>query len=82
MMNDNMAVKPSDETNLAEVVVNTGEILTGIERLVCDIGRKLYGYDMDQKNDEQVNCMEQALVVNRKRLAEIRNKLEVICRRL
>lgn len=30
MMNDNMAVKPSDETNLAEVVVNTGEILTGI----------------------------------------------------
>lgn len=25
MMNDNMAVKPSDETNLAEVVVNTGE---------------------------------------------------------
>ncbi len=30
MMNDNMVVKPSDEMNLAEVVVNTGEILTGI----------------------------------------------------
>ena len=52
MMNDNMAVKPSDEMNLAEVVVNTGEILTGIESLVCDIGRRLYGYDMDQKNVE------------------------------
>lgn len=82
MMNDNMAVKPSDEMNLADVVVNTGEILTGIESLVCDIGRKLYGYEVDQKNDEQVNCMEQALVVNRKRLDEIRNRLEVICRRI
>lgn len=82
MMNDNMAVKPSDEMNLAEVVVNTGEILTGIENLVCEIGKKLYGYDMAQKNDEQANCMEQALVINRERLAEIRNKLEVICRRL
>lgn len=82
MMNDNMAVKASDEVNLAEVVVNTGEILTGIENLVCEIGRKLYGYDMTQKNDEQVNCMEQALVSNRERLAEIRNKLEVIDRRL
>lgn len=82
MMNDNMAVKASDEVNLAEVVVNTGEILTGIESLVCDIGRKLYGYDMARKNDEQVNCMEQALVSNRERLDEIRNKLEVIGRRL
>lgn len=82
MMNDNVAVKASDEVNLAEVVVNTGEILTGVENLVCEIGRKLYGYDMAQKNDEQVNCMEQALVSNRERLAEIRNKLEVICRRL
>lgn len=82
MMNDTMAVKPIDEMNLAEVVVNTGEILTGVENLVCEIGRKLYGYDMAQKNDEQVNCMEQALVSNRERLAEIRNKLEVICRRL
>lgn len=82
MMNDNMAVKASDEVNLAEVVVNTGEILTGVENLVCEIGRKLYGYDMAQKNDEQVNCMEQALVSNRERLAEIRNKLEVIDRRL
>lgn len=45
-------------------------------------GKKLYGYEVDQKNDEQVNCMEQALVSNRERLAEIRNKLEVICRRL
>lgn len=81
MMNDNMA-KPSDEMNLADVVVNTGEILTGIESLVCDIGRKLYGYDMDPKNDAQANCMEQALVSNRERLAEIRNKLDVICRRL
>lgn len=82
MMNDNMAVKPSDEMNLAEVVVNTGEILTGIESLVCDIGRKLYGYEVVQKNDEQVNCMEQALVSNRERLAEISNNLEAICRRL
>ena len=82
MMNDNMAVKPSDEINLAEVVANTGEILTGIENLVYEIGRKLYGYDMAQKNDEQVNCMEQALVSNRERLAEIHNKLEVIDRRL
>lgn len=82
MMNDNVAVKASDEVNLAEVVVNTGEILTGVENLVCEIGRKLYGYDMAQKNDEQVNCMEQALVSNRERLAEIRNKLEVIDRRL
>jgi hypothetical protein len=82
MMNDNVAVKASDEVNLAEVVVNTGEILTVVENLVCEIGRKLYGYDMTQKNDEQVNCMEQALVSNRERLAEIRNKLEVICRRL
>ena len=82
MMNDNIAVKASDEVILAEVVANTGEILAGIENLVCDIGRKLYGYDMAQKNDEQVNCMEQALVDNRERLAEIRNKLEVICRRL
>lgn len=82
MMNDNMAVMPNDEVNLAEVVVNTGEILTGVENIVCEIGRKLYGYDMDQKNDAQVNCMEQALVDNRKRLTEIRNKLEVICRRL
>lgn len=82
MMSDNMTVKASDEVNLAEVVVNTGEILTGIENLVCEIGRKLYGYDMAQKNDEQVNCMEQGLVSNRERLAEIRNKLEVIDRRL
>ena len=82
MMNDNMAVKASDEVNLAEVVVNTGEILTGVENLVCEICRKLYGYDMTQKNDEQVNCIEQALVSNRERLAEIRNKLEVIDRRL
>lgn len=82
MMNDNVAVKASDEVNLAEVVVNTGEILTGVENLVCEIGRKLYGYDMAQKNDEQVNCMEQALVSNRERLAEIRNKLEVIEKRL
>ena len=59
MMNDTMAVKPIDEMNLAEVVVNTGEILTGVENLVCEIGRKLYGYDMAQKNDEQVNCMEE-----------------------
>ena len=82
MMNDNVAVKANDEVILAEVVVNTGEILTGVENLVCEIGRKLYGYDMAQKNDEQVNCMEQALVSNRERLAEIRNKLEVIDRRL
>ena len=54
MMNDNVAVA-SDEVNLAEVVVNTGEILTVVENLVCEIGRKLYGYDMDQKNDEQIN---------------------------
>lgn len=81
-MNEKIAVRPSDEVNLAEVVMNTGEILTGIENLVCEIGRKLYGYDMAQKNDEQVNCMEQALVSNRERLAEIRNKLEVIDRRL
>lgn len=78
MMNDNMAVKANDEVNLAEVVVNTGEILTVVENLVCEIGRKLYGYDMAQKNDEQVNCMDS----NRERLAEIRNKLEVIERRL
>lgn len=45
-------------------------------------GKKLYGYEVDQKNDEQVNCMEQALVSNRERLAEIRNKLEVIYMRL
>ena len=82
MMNDNVAVKASDEVILAEVVVNTGEILTGVENLVCEIGRKLYGYDMAHKNDEQVNCMEQALVSNRERLVEIRNKLEVIDRRL
>lgn len=81
-MNDNMTVKASDEVNLAEVVVNTGEILTELENLVCEIGRKLYGYEMAQKNDEQVNCMAQALVSNRERLAEIRNKLEVIDRRL
>ena len=43
MMNDNVAVKASDEVNLAEVVVNTGEILTVVENLVCEIGRKLYG---------------------------------------
>lgn len=82
MMNDNMEVRPNDEVNLAEVVVNTGEILTGVENLVCEIGGKLYGYDMAQKNDEQANCMAQALVINRERLAEIRNKLEVIDRRL
>nr|DAF66245.1 MAG TPA: hypothetical protein [Caudoviricetes sp.] len=82
MMNDNVAVKANDEVILAEVVVDTGEILTGVENLVCEIGRKLYGYDMAQKNDEQVNCMEQALVSNRERLAEICNKLEVIDRRL
>ena len=81
-MNENMAVSPKEEINLVEVAVNTGEILTGIENLVCDIGRKLYGYDMTSANDQQLNCMEQALVVNRERLAEIRNKLEVICRRL
>ena len=81
-MNEKIAVKPNDEANLAEVVVNTGEILTGVENLVCEIGRKLYGYDMAPKNDEQVNCMAQALVINRERLAEIRNKLEVIDRRL
>lgn len=81
-MNEKIAIRPNDEVNLAEVAVNTGEILAGIENLVCDIGRKLYGYDMTQKNDEQVNCMEQALVSNRERLAEIRNKLEVIDRRL
>ena len=82
MMNDNVVVKANDEVILTEAVVNTGEILTGVENLVCEIGRKLYGYDMAQKNDEQVNCIEQALVSNRERLAEIRNKLEVICRRL
>ena len=82
MMNDNVAVKASDEVNLAEVVVNTGEILTGVENLVCDFCKQKTAYDMAQKNDEQVNCMEQALVSNRERLAEIRNKLEVIDRRL
>lgn len=70
-MNEKIAVRPSDEVNLAEVVANTGEILTVVENLVCEIGRKLYGYDMAQKNDEQVNCMEQALVSNRERLGEI-----------
>lgn len=81
-MNDNIATRSDEEVVLSKVVVNTGELLDGVENLVCDLGRRLYGYDMVPTKVDPGNCMEQALVADRERIAEIRNKLEVICRRL
>lgn len=81
-MNEKMAVEPGEEVALSKVVVNVGELLDGIENLVCDLGIKLYGCDMVPTKVDPGNCMAQALVADRERLAESRNKLEVICRRL
>lgn len=81
-MNDNMAVRPTEETNLADVVMSTAEILNDIENIVCDIARKLYGYDMAPAPIESGNCMEQALVAERNMVEDICKKLDIICRRL
>lgn len=81
-MNENMAVRPDDEAKLSDVITHTAEILDGVEGLVSDLGSKLYGYDMVPSPAEMGSCMEQVLVTNHDRLLEIRNKLEVICRRL
>ena len=81
-MNENMAVRPDDKAKLSDVITHTAEILDGVEGLVSDLGSKLYGYDMVPSPAEMGNCMEQVLVTNHDRLAEIRNKLEVIDRRL
>ena len=81
-MNDNMAVRPNEETNLADVVISTAENLNNIENIVCDIARKLYGYDMAPAPIESGNCMEQALDAERNMVEDICKKLELICRRL
>lgn len=81
-MNDNIATRLDEETNLADVVSSTVENLNDIENTVCDIARKLYGYDMVPAPIESGTCMEQALVAERNMVEDICKKLEIIFRRL
>lgn len=81
-MNDNIATRSDEETNLTDVVMSIEENLNDIENIVCDIAKKLYGYDMAPAPIESGTCMEQALVAERNMVEDICKKLELICRRL